>query len=64
MFDFGEAQRQILGAQNLAEYQTPFFGLGQFANILSGMPTPQQFQSPNPILTGIAAAGAVGNLFG
>jgi len=64
LFDFGEAQRQILGAQNLGAYQTPFFGLGQFANILSGMPTPQQFQSPNPILTGIAAAGAVGNLFG
>ena len=64
LFDIGEAERQIIGAQNLGQYQTPFFGLGQFANILSGMPTPQQFQSPNPILTGIAAAGAVGNLFG
>jgi len=64
LFDIGEAERQIIGAQNLGQFQTPFFGLGQFANILSGMPTPQQFQSPNPILTGIAAAGAVGNLFG
>tara|TARA_R100000654_G_scaffold65961_1_gene93991 strand:+ start:478 stop:1248 length:771 start_codon:yes stop_codon:yes gene_type:complete len=64
LFDIGEAERQIIGAQNLGQFQTPFYGLGQFANILSGMPTPQQFQSPNPILTGIAAAGAVGNLFG
>jgi len=64
LFDIGEAQRQIVGAQNLANYQTPFYGLGQFANILSGMPTPQQYQSPNPILTGLAAAGGIGNLFG
>jgi len=64
LFDIGEAQRQILGAQNLAEYQTPFYGLGQFANVLGQMPTPQQYQSPNPILTGIAAAGSIGNLFG
>jgi hypothetical protein len=64
LFDIGEAQRQIVGAQNLANYQTPFYGLGQMANILGGMPTPQQFQSPNPILTGIAAAGSMGNLFG
>ena len=64
LFDVGEAERQIIGAQNLNQFQMPFYGLGQFANILSGMPTPQQFQSPNPILTGIAAAGAVGNLFG
>jgi hypothetical protein len=64
LFDIGEAQRQIVGAQNLGQYQTPFYGLGQFANIMSGMPTPQQFQSPNPILTGIAAAGSMGNLFG
>lgn len=63
LFDIGEAQRQIVGAQNLGQYQTPFYGLGQFANIMSGMPTPQQFQSPNPILTGIAAAGSMGNLF-
>jgi len=64
LFDMGESQRQILGAQNLAQYQTPFYGLQSFANVVGGMPTPQQFQSPNPILTGIAAAGSVGNLFG
>ena len=64
LFDMGEAERQIIGAQNLGQFQTPFYGLGQFANILSGMPTPQQFQQPNPILTGIAGAGAIGNLFG
>ena len=64
LFDFGEAQRQILGAQNLGTYQTPFYGLGQFASALRGAPTFQQFQQPNPILTGIAGAGAVGNLFG
>ena len=40
LFDMGESQRQLLGAQNLAQYQ-----------------------SPNPILTGIAAAGSMGNLF-
>ena len=64
LWDIGESQRQILGAQNLAEYQTPFYGLGQFANVLGQMPTPQQYQSPNPILTGLAAAGGIGNLFG
>jgi len=64
LFDMGESQRQILGAQNLAQYQTPFYGLQSFANVLGGMPTPQQYQSPNPILTGIAAAGSIGNLFG
>ena len=64
LFNIGEAQRQIVGAQNLANYQTPFYGLGQMANIMSQMPTPQQYQSPNPILTGIAAAGSMGNLFG
>ena len=64
LFDFGEAQRQILGAQNLGTYQTPFYGLGQFASALRGAPTFQQFQQPNPILTGIAAAGSIGNLFG
>ena len=64
LFDMGESQRQILGAQNLAQYQTPFYGLQSFANVLGGMPTPQQYQSPNPILTGVAAAGGIGNLFG
>jgi len=64
LFDMGESQRQILGAQNLAQYQTPFYGLQSFANVLGGMPTPQQYQSPNPILTGMAAAGGIGNLFG
>jgi len=64
LFDIGEAQRQIVGAQNLANYQTPFYGLGQFANTLSGMPTPQQFQSPNPILTGLQAGLGTASLFG
>ena len=64
LFDLGEAQRQILGAQNLGTYQTPFYGLGQFASALRGAPTFQQFQQPNPILTGLAGAGAVANLFG
>ena len=64
LFDMGESQRQLLGAQNLAQYQTPFYGLQSFANVVGQMPTPQQFQSPNPILTGMAAAGGIGNLFG
>jgi len=64
LFDMGESQRQILGAQNLAQYQTPFYGLQSFANVVGAMPTPQQFQSPNPILTGLSAAGSMSNLFG
>ena len=64
LFDIGEAERQIIGAQNLNQFQMPFYGLGQFANILSGMPTPQQFQSPNPILTGLQAGIAGASLFG
>tara|TARA_R110000796_G_scaffold194503_1_gene310892 strand:- start:43 stop:813 length:771 start_codon:yes stop_codon:yes gene_type:complete len=55
LFDFGEAQRQITGAQNLASYQTPFYGLGQFSSALSGMPSFQQYQPTNPILTGMQA---------
>ena len=64
LFDIGEAQRQIVGAQNLANYQTPFYGLGQFENILTAMPMPQQYQSPNPILTGIQAGLGTAALFG
>ena len=64
LFDIGEAERQIIGAQNLNQFQMPFYGLGQFANILSGMPTPQQFQSPNPILTGLQAGIGTASLFG
>jgi len=64
LFDMGESQRQVLGAQNLAQYQTPFYGLQSFANVVGQMPTPTQYQSPNPILTGIAAAGSIGDLFG
>jgi len=64
LFDFGEAQRQILGAQNLGTYQTPFYGLGQFASALRGAPTFQQFQQPNPILTGLQAGIGTASLFG
>ena len=64
LFDFGEAQRQILGAQNLGTYQTPFYGLGQFASALRGAPTFQQFQQPNPILTGLQAGIGAASLFG
>ena len=64
IWDMGEAERQIIGGQNVAEYQTPFWGMGQFANMMSQMPTSTQFQNPNPILTGIAAAGSMGNMFG
>ena len=64
LFDMGEAQRQITGAQNLATYQTPFYGLGQFASALRGAPTFQQYQSPSPILTGIGAATGIANMYG
>lgn len=64
LFDFGEAQRSILGAQNLASYQTPFYGLSQFSSALSGMPSFAQYQTPNPILTGMQAASGIGSLFG
>ena len=54
LFDMGESQRQILGAQNLAQYQTPFYGLGQYAGALRGTPNVgTQYQTPNPILTGM-----------
>jgi hypothetical protein len=56
LYGLGENQRQIIGAQNLATYQTPFYGLSQYASALRGAPTSaQQFQAPNPILTGIQA---------
>jgi hypothetical protein len=64
MWDMGEAERQIIGGQNMAEWQTPFWGMGQAANMMSQMPTSSVMQNPNPILTGIAAAGSMGNLFG
>ena len=64
LFDMGEAQRQITGAQNLATYQTPFYGLGQFSSALRGAPTFQQYQSPSPILTGIGAATGIANMYG
>lgn len=53
----GENQRQILGAQNLAQYQTPFYGLGQFAGALQGAPSFASYQNTNPILTGLATVG-------
>ena len=56
MFGMGEAQRQIAGQQAEADYRTPFYGIGQYANMLTGSPTYQRFESPNPILTGITAA--------
>ena len=55
MFNMGEAQRNIAGQQAQADYRTPFYGLGQYANMLTGAPTYQRFESPNPILTGITA---------
>ena len=64
LFDMGEKQRQIQAAQTLGQYQTPFHALGQYAGILQGTPMYQHYQSPNPILTGISAAGSMGNLFG
>ena len=64
LFNMGEQQRQIQAAQNLGQYQTPFHALGQYAGILQGTPMYQHYQSPNPILTGISAAGSMGNLFG
>jgi len=63
LFRMGEAERQIIGQQNLNEYQTPFYGLGQFASAVSGMPSFSQYQATNPILTGLAAAQGVGSLF-
>ena len=54
LFQMGEAQRQIQAAQNLAQYQTPFYGLGQYAGALRGTPNiGTQYQTPNPILTGL-----------
>jgi len=54
LFQMGEAQRQIEAAQNLAQYQTPFYGLGQYAGALRGTPNVgTQYQTPNPILTGL-----------
>ena len=54
LFGMGEAQRQIEAAQNLAQYQTPFYGLGQYAGALRGTPNVgTQYQTPNPILTGM-----------
>jgi len=64
MWDMGEAERQIISGQNMAEWQTPWWGMQQASNMMSQMPTSQQFQNPNPILTGIAAAGSMGNMFG
>ena len=55
MFNMGEAQRNIAGQQAQAGYRTPFYGIGQYANMLTGAPTYQRFESPNPILTGITA---------
>ena len=58
----GEAQRQIQAAQNLAQYQTPFYGLGQYSGALRGTPNVgTQYQNPNPILTGLQfGLGAAG----
>jgi len=54
MFTMGEQQRQIDAAQALGQYQTPFYGLGQYAGALRGTPNVgTQYQSPNPILTGM-----------
>jgi len=58
----GENERQILGAQNLAEYQTPFYGLGQFSGALQGAPSFASYQNTNPVLSGIA--GFAGSMFG
>tara|TARA_R100000655_G_scaffold21927_1_gene44701 strand:- start:560 stop:1333 length:774 start_codon:yes stop_codon:yes gene_type:complete len=62
LFKMGEAQRQIQGAQALAGYQTPFYGLGQYAGALRGTPNVgTQYQNPNPILTGLQfGLGAAG----
>ena len=64
MFNMGEAQRSIAGQQAQADYRTPFYGIGQYADMLKGSPTYQRFESPNPILTGITAGTAAGNMFG
>ena len=64
IWDMGEAERQIISGQNMAEWQTPWWGMQQASNMMSQMPTSTQFQNPNPILTGIAAAGSMNNMFG
>jgi|TARA_R100001129_G_C5273941_1_gene234916 hypothetical protein len=67
LYGMGEDQRQILGQQNLLTYQTPFYGLGQFASALRGSPTFQSYGQVNPVLTGITAAmggGGAQSLFG
>jgi hypothetical protein len=54
LFQMGEAQRQIQAGQALGQYQTPFYGLGQYAGALRGTPNVgTQYQTPNPILTGL-----------
>jgi len=63
LFGMGEAERQIIGQQNLNEFQTPFYALGQFSSAVSGMPTFAQYNKTNPILSGLAAAQGVGSLF-
>ena len=62
LYGQGENQRQILGAQNLAQYQTPFYGLGQFAGALQGAPSFSTYQNTNPILSGLAGLGS--SMFG
>lgn len=55
LYGQGEAQRQILGQQNLSTYQLPFYALGQYASAVQGTPTFQQYQTAPPVLSGIAA---------
>ena len=62
LYGMGEDQRQIAGQQAQADYRTPFYGIGQYADMLKGAPTYQRFESPNPILTGITAAQSGGNM--
>jgi|TARA_E500000318_G_C3551622_1_gene209178 hypothetical protein len=67
LYGMGEDERQILGQQNLLTYQTPFYGLGQFASALQGSPSYQSYGQVNPILTGITAAmggGGAQSIFG
>ena len=64
LWDIGEALRGIQAGQMEAKWQAPIRGLQQFANIMGGMPAAPAWQSPNPILTGIAAGGGIANLMG
>jgi len=65
MMSMGEQQRQIQAGRTMADWRSPYFGIGQYTEALKGVPQSGNiYQSPNPILTGMQYGMGASNMLG